>query len=253
MDFGYYRVDTVQRGKFAKKVKAWTDIAYVGAVDAGFSEDTQDTRALKLSGICRRVTQAGLKIALDVEMNAKRLPFGRALKAAKPYWDKVKYLILDDELDPAVWDMDKDIAALKKKLIKLDLAPRPIGATFTYDQIMGTHVRYFDSLDYVNIEAYNKLPVPPSPSASEVVRVIDDQLNRLHPKPLTCVMQGYDRNGAIKDVQKMVDIQWATWRNIQAYPHMLASFIFAYGREGGTISYPSLAQAHREINSERVV
>lgn len=251
MDFGYYRVDTVQRGKHAEKVREWTNLAYVGAVDAGFSENTPEERYLKLKGILRRITNTNMRVMLDVEMNAGRLPFGKALKAARPFWDKVKYIILDDELEPSQWDAQKDLDKLKRKMDLLQLPPKPIGATFTPQQVLGTSPRWFKKFDFVNIEAYHDLHKQDDPVA-QIVHSVTMQAANLAPTPLSIVMQAYDRNGAFKNLSKMVEIQHATY-TLAAQVEAKALVMFAYGRDGGTITYPQLAEAHREIYQKIMV
>ncbi len=241
MDFGYYRVLSVSEGDYVAHVRDYTNLAYVGPVDGGTSEVNEADRATLLKQVVKRLSK-NFQLMLDVEMNVKRLPFGKTLKAARPVWDKVKYLILDDELDPNTWNIKKDLMRLRKKLGELGLEDRRTGATFTPLQLMDADISKLSPLDFVNIESYHDLGV--ANPKKQIVDRTNKIIDKLAGKPFSIVMQAYDRNGAFPHVNQMVEIQEETFK-VASQRGAIALIMFAYGRKGGTRDYLSLQQIHR--------
>lgn len=248
MDFGYYRVISKAEGNHLKKVKDYTNLAYVGAGDAGFSDDTPETRAANMRTYLKQLAKGGLNIMLDMELHApERLPFGQAIKAARPIWGKVKYIILADELPGEAYKDNKIATKVVKKINQLGLQQKPIGACFTPEQIETLDLSHVVCLDFILVEAYHDLGNPDP--YNQIRTRLKKQLGKIaQHKDVAVVMQAYDRNGQFKDIKQMEHIQLAT-ADISRDFGALAIVMFAYGRVGGTRDYPELQAVHKNISN----
>jgi hypothetical protein len=267
IDFGYYRVDTLQSGggQEGNTVKAWTNTVYVGPVDGGTSTTPPSDRDANFRAILARLAALGFNFVIDVEMGTT-LTQGAVLQAAQPYWDKVKYVVLGDELNPSTTPIDAEATALRNRIRNLGLAAKPVGVVFTPIQVLSGNVGALN-LDFVGLEAYTDQCSCSScgnTSPEAEVQAGVDQMNRMKAlipatKIIMVVMQAYDRNGAFTATPSLIELNRATYfKMVKGDSRVKALMMFAYVRRGnqcntgsqygfGTIGYPQLAAVHQEI------
>lgn len=247
MQIGFYRVSSATNGEHAKRVKGYTNIAYVGGVDGGPSEATEEQRMVGLKKHLGKIVKQGLGVIFDLEVGAGRLSIGQALKCARPYWDSVQYVVLADEQATLNYLDIREKA--ERKMRQLGLAPKPVGAVFDPEQCLALTESQMAALDFIGVEAYHTLgnPNPWKQIKSRTQRIFA----KLGNQPVIVVAQAYDRNGAFPNIPAMVKINLNTYRDLcRDNPNVLALVGFAYGRDGGTRDYPELQQAWRTIWAE---
>jgi hypothetical protein len=258
-------------------VRAWTDLAYVDwnadarAFDYPEGTDMSPLRAA-MDGILQRVTDAGLDVMMDVSYGSvwgPRLTRQGILETATPYWERVRFIILGDELDLSLADAADALDQFRTAMRNLSLPERPIGVTLTPDFVLGRPEMLGAGWDFIAIEAYT-----PSCScgscgpgtAEEEIAVIADhvaQQEAIIPADvdLVLVLQGYDRNGAFANVDTLAEINRASYfRIVRDNPRYKAMVVFNWEREGsscetnpypdhghGTSGLPQLQAVHQEI------
>jgi hypothetical protein len=254
MDFGYYRVDGVREGNFIEEVRGWTNLVYVGPFDYMFESpptSPSDGIALLTAGI-DRLADAGFSIMLDVE-RGNRLTKAAVLSAAAPHWDKVKYLILGDEISTTAAALDTEIQALKNNVTNLGLAQKPVGVTLTPNTTLSSDSVFASLLDFVNIEAYSPDPANHGTSQQNIDTIkslVDRMVARIPAqKRLTLVMQAYNRNNSFSPVSPdLVDLQRATYLMVYQNTRVDAIVMFAWAfGNGGSQDLPELQGPHKEI------
>ncbi len=255
LDFGYYRVDTKQQvaGEYGAEVRSYTNLVYTGGVD-GYTDTSTPPATAKanLAASISRLANAGFSIMLDVEVGAGRLSVGDALDAARPKWDKVKYLILGEIDLTSPTRTNADITYLKNQVTNRGLTLKPIGFTADGPDIVVQNDLSAFNFDFVNLEAYSPTVPCGTDPAAEALRVVTSLLRQKSAVPvakfLTVVLQGYDRNGACADQAVIDAINRASYfSGVKGDSRVKAMVIFAYARPGGTRERPTLKAVHQEI------
>lgn len=242
---GFYRVSSVSNGEHAKAVHKYTNVAYVGSVDGGNSDWTEEQRMAGLKRHLKLLHKAGFRIVFDLEVGAGRLSIGQALKCARPYWDSVDYVTLADE--QATLNYREVRAKAERKMRQLGLALKPVGAVFDPDQCLALSQDTIDALDWVGVEAYHALGNPdPRKQIIARTRKIKEKLGPT--KPIIVVAQSYDRNGVFRNISAICRINSDTYELLcKDDPRVIAMIGFAYGRVGGARDYPELQAVYRGI------
>lgn len=282
LDFGYYRVDLVAAGgqSYASAVRAWTNLAYADwgtdarAFDVPEGGDMTPVRN-NMAGILRRLTAEGLGVMMDVSWGiawGPRLTKAGILQTAAPYWDSIRYLVLGDELTLTQAEADAAITEWRNALTALGLAARPIGVTLTPDAVLaGASVPgvLLADWDFIAMEAYTPActcaacgnGTPADELAAVAASVAAQEARIPADKDLVMVLQGYDRNGAFRDITTLAALNRATYFDmVRGKPRYRAMVVFNWYREGstctanpyptwghGSSAYPSLQSAHQEI------
>jgi hypothetical protein len=279
MDFGYYRIDTVPAGgeSYVRMVKGWTNLAYVDwyvdarAFDYPEGADMTQVRA-NMDGILQRVTDQDLLVMMDVGYGAAwgpRLTRQAIFETARPYWDRVAYVMMGDELQLSLADAGQAIDDLRTAMNNLGLPSRPIGVTLTPDYVLGNPEMLQADWDYIAVEAYTPAcscgACGDGTSEEEVQAVASHVALQEAVIPaavdLVLILQGYDRNGAFSNIDALVEINRASYFQIaRDNPRYVAMTIFAWQREGstcpsnpypahghGSSGYPQLQAVHQEI------
>jgi hypothetical protein len=282
VDFGYYRVDLVTGGgaSYADVVNDWTNLAYVDwyadarAFDYPEGGDMTQVRA-NMDGILARVTGAGLEVMMDIAYGGAwgpRLTKAAILGTAAPYWDRVKYIILGDELTLSRAEANDRLDELRRAIANLGLAPRPIGVTLTPQLVLGGDAPpeiLAASWDFISIEAYTPSCTcsacgrgAPADEAAAVVAQTRAQEARVPAGiDLVLVLQGYDRNGAFDRVDALAAVNRQSYFDlVKGNPRYRAMVAFNWQREGstcaehpypawghGTSGIPELQAVHQEI------
>jgi hypothetical protein len=269
IDFGYYNVDTVRYGFYMNEVTGHTNLVYIGPSDAGTSETPPQERKAQLAELVQRAAAAGMAIMLDIELGGP-LTVGDVLLAARPHWNSVKYVILDDEpsdRDFTIAQVNAEIDSLRQRMRNLGLDDsRPVGVTLTPNVTLQDQI-IFANWDFINIEAYTQPCSCQSCGAGTAQAEIQAVANRVaqmkaripSSKFLTVVMQGYDRNGAFTNIPVLAALNRATYFSmVRRDPRVRAIVVFSYGRRGnqcptgpnfgfGTRGHPELLSVHHEI------
>ncbi len=244
MNLGFYRVSSVANGEHAKAVNGYTNVAYVGGVDGGYSEATEEERMVGLKRHLKLITREGLRVIFDLEVGAGRLSIGQGLKCAKPYWDYVTHVVLADEQATLNYADIYEKAA--RKIEQLGLAPRPLGAVLMPEQLLEIDRDRLVPLDFIGIEAYHTLGHP-NPR-KQILKRTTQIKQRFPGKSFLMVAQAYDRNGAYRDINAICRINSDTYELLcKGDPNVIAMVGFAYGREGGTRDYPALQAVYKGI------
>lgn len=256
MDLGYYKVDTIQYGKFADDVKSYTNLTYIDPSDCGFASPPTPVADVfaNLKSAIARLAGAGLKICLSVDRGSI-LTKGATLQAAQPYWDKVKYVFLGDELDITKDQLNTEIVALRANMTNLGLPIKPVGVTFTPSQILQSDRVTAQEIDVVGVENYMIYTSDPTGalSSSEDAALMKDLVERQRSKiPATkgiiLIVQAYDLNGSFtKITPNLVDLQSSAYLAVYQDTRVQGILMFSYGRPGGTKDHPELIPNHRSI------
>lgn len=255
LDFGYYRVDTKQQvaGQYGSEVRGYTNLCYVGGVD-GYSDSNTPTATAKanMAGSIARLADAGFSIMLDVELNQGRMTVADALDAARPKWDKVKYVILGEIDLGNPTRTNTDILNLKNAMTNKGLTIKPIGFTTDNPNIVIQNDISQYNFDFVNLEAYTPDGICGSDPVAEALRVTTLLAQQKAAVPaskfLSVVFQGYDRNGTCASQGVIDAINRATYfTGVKGDSRVKAMVIFAYARPGGTRERPTLKAIHQEI------
>lgn len=247
-DFGYYFTDG-RYGDFEPEVQRYTNLYYAWAW-RNYPTDTP--WGAPFSESLRRAAEAGRRIHLNLQ---DPMYFDEALDRAKPVWDKVTRVELADE---PPWDRaetERQLTSARQKLAARGLESRPLGIVYTRDQVLNEDALFANGLDWVGIEAYID---PPGSATSKdnvdnLVNYVNSAKARIpSQKKLVLIMMAYDRNGAWKDLQTLIDLQEPTYKLAADDPRVLAITMFSYGRPGGTSEHPELKLAHRRMG-ERIL
>jgi len=277
LDFGYYNVDTIRYGFYVDEVTSRTNLIYIGGADAGVSDTPPAELYANLRLLIARAAQANLQIMLDIELGGP-LTVGAVLQAAQPHWERVKYVILADELsDPhpgcapghcyTVAEINNEIDLLRRRMRNLGLDDsKPIGVTLTPDVALDDEI-VFANWDFINVEAYSQpcsCSACGAATAAPEIQAVAGRLAQAEARIpastfLTVVMQGYDRNGAFTNLPVLTALNRATYFDmVKGDPRVRAIVVFSYGRRGnqcgtgagfgfGTRGHAELIAAHQEI------
>jgi hypothetical protein len=277
--FGYYRVDLVPSGgqSYAQTVAPFANLAYVDWYADARAFDYEEGAPMgqvkqNMAGMLERVTAAGLDVIMDVAYGnawGPRLTKQGIFNTAAPYWDRIKYVILGDELSMSRDEAEAVIVELRNGIAGAGLAARPIGVTLTPDFVLGSPDILNASWDFISIEAYTQVcscgncgnGTPEAEAAAVVSHIHQQEAIIPADKRLVLVLQGYDRNGAFANTPALVAINRASYFDIvKDNPRYLAMVAFNWQREGstcaqnpaptyghGTSGYPQLQAVHREI------
>jgi len=264
MDFGYYKVNTeIFGGDFTDEVKGYTNLVYVGPVDYGPGDPPgpPSDRIAKLTAAISKFAQNNIYMMLDTEFG-QILTHGDTLSAARPYWDKVKYICMGDEPDMTAAQLDSEIQQERNRIANLGLPARPMGVTLTPATTLNSDIINAQQLDFINIEAYTPTPQNHGDSQQNLATVrqlVERMVARIPAsKKLVLILQGYDRNGCFRPISPdLVDMQDASYLWVKDNTRVAAMLSFSYGREGatgdcgveygGAHRYPELAARHRAI------
>lgn len=247
-DFGYYFTDG-RYGDFEAEVQRYTNLYYAWAWR---NYPTDMPWGAAFSESLRRAGEAGRHIHLNLQ---DPMYFDEALDRAKPVWDKVTRVELADE---PPWDRaetERQLTSARQKLSARGLATRPLGIVYTRNQVLNEDALFAAGLDWVGIEAYID---PPGSATSKdnvdnLVNYVNSAKTRIpKEKKLVLIMMAYDRNGAWKDLQTLIDLQEPTYKLAADDERVLAITMFSYGRSGGTQEHPELKLAHRRMG-ERIL
>lgn len=256
IDFGYYKVDTVQYGQFASEVKSFTNLTYIDPSDCGFSSPPTPAsdRFANLQGALSRLTSSGLKVILSVD-RGDLLTIGSTLQAAQSFWSKIKYVFLGDELSMAQTDINAEINNIRNVISNLGLAQKPIGALFTPQVVLHGDSVLASELDVIAIENYMiyTSDATGALSSAEDVALMTDLVDRQRSKipagkPIVLVIQAYDLNGSFTKVTpNLVDLQKAAYLAVRNDTRVGDILCFSWGRPGGVKSHLELKPPHQSI------
>lgn len=191
------------------------------------------------------------------------------LAILRPKWGKVESLELRDE--PHSWSrakVDSMARMVKHEVAAAGLAPKPVSATFGDIPILKGSNWTAPALDRVGIEAY-RLPVAgetPTQARARMAAHIKKQVARVEAlaplKKINVVAQGYDRNGAWRNIPTLVAVQRPAFEAAKALEQrrkLGVLLIFDWGRFGigvdgmmsfGTRGYEALKAEHNRLIAE---
>lgn len=247
-DFGYYFVDG-KYGDHRSTVDVYTNL-YLGlgssAYDSSAPWAAPFTTSLAQASASKRKIFLSLGAPDDV---------GAILDIAAPHWSDVAYLELADEPPWTQAETESAVANVLAGLSSRGLAPRPIGAVYTQNQVLTGDAIFASGLDWIGLEAYVAPPGDASPdvNAKNLETFLTAAKARVPAdKKLVVVMQAYDRNGQWTNEATLAKLQTATYELVRDEPRLLALTMFAYGRPGGTHDHPSLGHEH-QLMAERIL
>jgi hypothetical protein len=240
---GYFKV----KGRYGD----WTgDAKAVGAtlILSGLSDESGNlTFAQKAAEQTKWLTKCR-NTGIAVSCGTERVE----IEVYKPFWDIVACIYVTVEGSGIAWN---DIGAVERKvketeaiLDELGLARRPFMLYIDGDLSRGGY-RWPAGIDW---QAINLYLGPESPATSaEAIKQLTALWNRqqaLIPKDkkLVLICQAYDRNGAWKNIDILMDMQ-PEYHSFMQDSRCVGAFFFAYSRPGGVTTYPDLASWHKEI------
>lgn len=241
---GFYRVSSVTNGEHSKALWKHTNVAYIGGVDGGESDSSEEERIAGLKIHAKKLYKHGFHLIVDLEVGAGRLSMGQALKVFRPYWDKVTHIVLADENTELDYTILRNNALTK--MAKLGLDSRPCGAVLMPDQLLTIAPARLAALDFIGIEAYHDLGN--SDPRKQILARTKKIKQRFPNHKKLIVAQAYDRNGMFKDVPAMCRINSDTYNLLCKDDESVFAMVgFAYGRVGGTRDYPALQAVYEGI------
>ena len=195
----------------------------------------------------------------------------KQLAILKPRWGKVESLELRDE--PHSWSrakIDSLARMVKAEVATAGLTQKPVSATFGDVPILRDSRWTAPALDRVGIEAY-RLPVAgetPTRARLRMAAHIKKQVRRVEDlaplKKINIVVQGYDRNGAWRNMPTLVAVQRPAFEaaaDLEKRQKLGVLLIFDWGRFGvgvdgkmsyGTRGYTALKAEHAALIKEFV-
>ena len=167
----------------------------------------------------------------------------------KPYWSHVVCIYVTAEASGAADDnalVERQIRDCEALLKSMGLPRRPF-LCYIDAPLTSANYRPIKGADWQAVRLYLG---PESPSTTA------DALGQLHALwtaqkalvkvPIVIVAQAYDRNGAWKNIDVLLDMQ-SQFGILISDPQVVGALFFAYSRPGGVTTYPALKQWHREI------
>lgn len=284
-DFGYFYVDRPADGDYFGRTACFTD-AYHAVVRRGYQTDSEEPIEVwlpRMRAALQRAVQAGKSIQVDLMLKDPEFgvrgggrvtptaAFDRVLDELAPFWGNISRLELADE--PEGWTAnltENTVSEVVARLEARNLSLRPIGITLTFQQLFdheSTNPKRAPSLDWIGIEAY--LCAPDSADCNGAARgsadietnnsilrhVIYDSLDSVPAgKSAVLVMQAYTRSGRwAAFLPQLEAMQATTYESLVDYQSfgdtpIDALLMFRYGAADGTVQYPALEAAHREIS-----
>jgi hypothetical protein len=248
MDFGYYFVDG-RYGDFRAEVNPYTNLYYAW-VWRNYPTDQPWEPPFRVS--LQNAHREGRRIHLNLQDEAY---WDAALDIAAPYWEDIARIELADE---PPWDRAETEAVLRRlrqKLSARGLAPRPLGIVYTHSQVLNGDGLFAAGLDWVGIEAY--VDPPGSSISQENVDALTAYVRRAKnrvpgDKKIVLIMMAYDRNGAWRNLETLIDLQVPAYLLAHDDPRVIAITMFSYGPPGGTHDHPELSRPHMQI-AERIL
>jgi hypothetical protein len=174
------------------------------------------------------------------------------VRALRSRWGKVIALELGDELKWSAPKINGKAAMVREVILEEGLPQKPLGITFHQGQIFDGDAWRAVGLDWLGLEAYlEERPGETWTQAAGRMRLyIAALLKRVgSAKKIVLVQQGYNRNGAWKDVGTLCAIQKPTVDAARALgDRLLMLAIFAYVR--GTPEKPVGTRYIPELKAE---
>ena len=243
MKTSYYYANSKQYGRAWKEVKNYCSV---------YADWEPLSKWPKLVG-----KQAWVDLNLPQDASERGILIERYLRELTPKWGKILALQLADEPSWGRIEIGGIARLVKSEMKRLRLEPRPVGATFHYDQIMSGNAWQSVDLDWIGPEFYLKKQA--NDNATTVGRRMTETCDKLmrrigRTKRVIPTIMAYDQ-------RKTANPATRTWSEAEllamqepAYEaaynlgkQALCTLWFSYRRPGGTSEYPALKAEHQRL------